>query len=300
MIVKLVPTLKNYLWGGRKLKENWNKRADFPVAESWELSLNDGGLSVIGSGQNCGKSLSEVATQADFGSNCADFPAFPVLIKLIDAASDLSVQVHPSDEFAKRHEGAPFGKTEVWHVLDAEKGAAIYLGLQRNVDKRELQQSIADGTVLELLNKIEVEVGQTYLVPSGTLHAIGSGVTVYEIQQNSALTYRAYDYGRVGLDGKMRELHVDKVLACANLSQYRVPPQKSGNLIYKCKYFSLYRHSGAGSFLLADSFCAVTAIGGEIALNGLTLEKGETAFVSAGERFQVVGNGEYVLACVES
>ena len=299
MIVKLVPHLKNYIWGGKKLNESWNKRANFPVAESWELSLNDNGLCAIGSGANVGKSLSDVATTADFGSNCKAFPLFPVLIKLIDAASDLSVQVHPSDEFACQHEGVAFGKTEAWHVLDAEKGAAIYLGLKRTVTTKDLEQATTNGTVLDLLNKIEVQEGQTYFIPSGTLHALGGGVTVYEIQQNSTLTYRAYDYGRVGLDGKPRELHLEKVLACANLNAYCVPPQQDGDLLCKCNYFSLYRHSGARSVFLPYSFCTVTAISDGVSVGELTLKKGETAFVSAGDKLQITGNGSYLLACVE-
>ena len=263
MIEKLVPALKNYVWGGRKLNTLWNKRADFPVAESWELSRED----------------------------------IPLLIKLIDAESDLSVQVHPTDEFARIHEDAPCGKTEAWHVLDAEKGSVIYLGLRKSVTREQLQKSISNGTVLRLLNKIEVQRGQTYLVPSGQLHAIGKGVTVYEIQQNCNITYRAYDYGRLGADGKPRQLHVDKVLACANLDKLEIPPQNDGNLLVKCRYFSLYRNSGATHFTY-PSFCAVTVIDGEITLNGMHLIKGETALVSAGEQVEVGGGGEYLIATV--
>lgn len=262
MIKKLTPTLKNYIWGGKKLNTQWNKHADFPVAESWELSMDDN----------------------------------PLLIKLIDAASDLSVQVHPTDEFAQLHEGAPFGKTEAWHILDAEKGSVIYLGLAKSVTRKQLQQAISDGTVLNLLNRVQVQRGQTYLVPSGQLHAIGSGVTVYEIQQNCNITYRAYDYGRIGLDGQPRELHVDKVLACANLEKYVPAPQQKGNLLVRCKYFSLYRYSGATSLYYPDSFCAVTVIDGEITLNDLHLIKGETAFISADEEVKVDGCGTYLVA----
>lgn len=262
MIAKLEPSLKNYVWGGNKLNTYFNKHADFLVAESWELS-KDG---------------------------------IPLLIKLIDAASDLSVQVHPNDEFARLYEGVPFGKTEAWHVLDAEKGSVIYLGLRNSVTREQLQRAIADGTVLNLLNKIEVQRGQTYLVPSGQLHAIGKGVTVYEIQQNCNITYRAYDYGRVGLDGRPRQLHVDKVLACASLDKYVPTPQREGNLLVSCKYFSLYKNSGAISFSYLDTFCAVTVIDGEITLNDLHLIKGETAYVSVGEQVQISGNGTYLIA----
>ena len=264
MIEKLVPVLKNYIWGGKKLNNCWNKCANFPIAECWELSVE----------------------------------GIPLLIKLIDAASDLSVQVHPTDEFARVHEGAPCGKTEAWHVLDAEKGSVIYLGLRKDVTRDELHKAISDGTVLNLLNKIEVQRGQTYLIPSGVLHAIGGGVTVYEIQQNCNITYRAYDYGRVGADGQARQLHVDKVTACANLAKFTVPPQKDGNLLIKCKYFTLYRGSGAASLTYNDSFCAVTVVSGEIKLNELPLIKGETAFVSAGEHVEVSGSGEYLIATV--
>lgn len=262
MIAKLAPSFKNYVWGGNKLNTQWNKHADFPIAESWELSLNE----------------------------------IPLLIKLIDAASDLSVQVHPTDEFAMAHEGVAFGKTEAWHVVDAEKGSAIYLGLSKDVSREQLQKAISDGTVLNLLNKIEVQRGQTYLVPSGQLHAIGKGVTVYEIQQNCNITYRAYDYGRLGADGKPRQLHVDKVLACASLAKYLPTTEQQGNLLVRCNYFSLYKYSGVASFCYPDTFCAVTVTDGEITINNLPLIKGETAFVSAGEQVEVRGSGTYLVA----
>lgn len=296
-VIKLVPALKNYIWGGSKLNKQWNKHADFPVAESWELSLNDNGLSVIGSGQNLGKTLKEVASVADFGVSYEKYVEFPMLIKLIDAASDLSVQVHPSDEFAKKYEGEPYGKTEVWYILDADEGAAIYLGLRKKCSREQLQQAISNGTVLNLLNRIEVKRGQSYVVPSGTLHAIGKGVTLYEIQQNSTLTYRAYDYGRVDSDGKTRELHVDKVLDCADLAAYRLPQQKDNELIYSCEYFALYHYSGAQNLNYSYTCCTITVIEGSITVNDLQLLQGETAFVSAGEKLTISGSGQYLLAC---
>lgn len=299
MIVKLNPALKSYLWGGTKLKTDWNKQTDeATLSEAWELSFHPDGRAIVIGGKYDGKPLAEAATRADWGVNCREFSFFPVLSKFIDAAKPLSIQVHPSDEYALKYEGQ-FGKTEMWYILEADDGAYIYLGLNRSVSAEEFGAAIDSNTVCQLLNRVPVKKGETYFIPSGTIHAVGAGVTLYEVQQNSSLTYRVYDYDRTDADGNKRPLHVDKAKAVANLGAYTVPNPARGSLLAKCRYFSAYRFTGEREVGRDDSFVAVTVTDGEITLGGMRLNKGETAFMSAGERADIKGSGSYILICVE-
>ena len=299
MIVKLKPALKSYLWGGTKLKAKWNKQTDSAtLSESWELSFHPDGLAAVIGGKYDGKPLAEVAARADWGRNSAEFPFFPVLSKIIDSAQALSIQVHPSDEYALEHEGQ-FGKTEMWYILEADEGAFLYLGLNRTVSAEEFAAAVDNNTVCSLLNRVPVKKGETYFIPSGTIHAIGAGITLYEVQQNSSLTYRVYDFDRTDANGNKRPLHVDKAKAVANLNAYEVPDPRRDTLLAKCRYFSAYRYFGEREVGSDDSFVAVTVTDGPIELNGIALCKGETAFMSAGERARITGKGEYILICVE-
>lgn len=299
MIVKLTPSLKSYLWGGTNLKTKWNKQTEAnTLSEAWELSFHNEGLAAICGGAYNGKALAEVADRNDWGRNCAEFPFFPVLSKIIDSAKPLSIQVHPSDEYALEHEGQ-FGKTEMWYILEAEQNAFLYLGLNRTVTAEEFAQAIENKTVCDLLNKVPVKKGETYFIPSGTIHAIGAGVTLYEVQQNSSLTYRVYDFDRTDINGNKRPLHVDKAKQAANLNKYDVPNPKRSELLGKCKYFSAYRYSDEREVGRDDSFVAVTVVDGSLTLADIVLKKGETAFISAGERVGIQGNGSYILICAE-
>lgn len=299
MIVKLKPALKSYLWGGTKLKAKWNKQTDnATLSESWELSFHPDGLAAVVGGKYDGKPLAEAATRADWGRNSAEFPFFPVLSKIIDSAQALSIQVHPSDEYALKHEGQ-FGKTEMWYILEADEGAFLYLGLNRTVSAEEFAAAVDNNTVCSLLNRVPVKKGETYFIPSGTIHAIGAGITLYEVQQNSSLTYRVYDFDRTDANGNKRPLHVDKAKAVANLNAYEVPDPRRDTLLAKCRYFSAYRFADEREVGRDDSFVAVTVTDGSIDLDGIALCKGETAFMSAGERARITGTGEYILICVE-
>ena len=299
MIVKLTPALKSYLWGGTNLKTQFNKNSSEPtLSEAWELSFHSDGLAVICGGEFEGKTLAEVTTRADWGENCAEFPFFPVLSKIIDSAQPLSIQVHPSDDYALANEGQ-YGKTEMWYILQAEESAFLYLGLNRTVTAEEFACAIENNTVCDLLNKVPVRAGETYFIPSGTIHAIGAGVTLYEVQQNSSLTYRVYDFDRTDAQGNKRPLHVEKAKAVANLNKYDVPSSERGELLGKCKYFSAYKYFGEREAGRDDSFVAVTVVDGTVTLAGITLCKGETAFLSAGERARIEGCGSYILICVE-
>lgn len=204
-IVKLKPAFKDYIWGGKKLVEEYGKEFQGErLAESWELSCHPDGESVIASGEYAGKTLSAYIREKGFGilgRNCRRFSDFPILIKLIDAHDNLSVQVHPDNGYALRNEGQ-YGKTEMWYIVDCEPGAFLYYGFSRPVSEEEFRRRIADNTLLEVLNRVDVQKGDVLFIESGTIHAIGKGIVIAEIQQNSNITYRVYDYGRVGADGK--------------------------------------------------------------------------------------------------
>lgn len=289
--VKLIPTCKDYLWGGTRLYDQYGIGNGGVTAEAWVLSARDNGPCFIAEGQYKGKTLGEALEaegKAVWGKRAERFPAFPVLIKLIDAAKDLSVQVHPSDEYALKNEGE-YGKTEMWYVVDRAPGAFLYAGFKREVSKEEFQQSIADNTVTDLLNKIPVEKGDSIFIPAGTVHAIGAGLLVAEVQQNSDLTYRVYDYGRLGADGKPRELHIEKAVRVAETK-----PPKEGVVhnsdaakvrIAACEYFTAdVVNVPACSSILVDenSFAALLCLDGSVKAGDMELKAGECAFVPAG------------------
>ena len=206
----------------------------------------------MASGRFAGQTLAEVlnAHPEFLGSHHPD-GKFPLLIKFIDAKKDLSVQVHPDDDYARTHENGQNGKSEMWYVLDAQKGAQLVYGLQHDCTEQELRQAIADGTLMNHLQQVPIQKDDLFFIQAGTIHAIGAGALVAEIQENSNLTYRLYDYDRVGKDGKKRELHIDKALQVANLQSSAEPRQPlrvlkyrqgvASELLTRCKYFEVYR-----------------------------------------------------------
>ena len=216
----LEPPVKDYLWGGTRLKTDYHFKTDKEkAAEAWVLSCHPDGMSRLAEGEMKGLTLPEAALKYPgnfFGTRCAEFEEFPMLVKLIDAKRDLSVQVHPDDEYARREEHQS-GKAEMWMVLEAEPGAALYYGFARAVSRDEIEKSLAENTLIDLLRRVPVQPGDVFYIPPGTVHAIGAGMVIAEIQQSSNVTYRLYDYDRTGKDGKKRELHIDKALAVANL-----------------------------------------------------------------------------------
>lgn len=298
-VYKLVPEYKDYLWGGEKLKTDYGKQTDkTPCAESWELSLNPHGLTKV----EDGKTLAEVLTPEKTGKNCEKFEFFPVLIKFIDAKQNLSVQVHPSDDYALKYENS-YGKTESWYIVEAEEGAGIYCGFKRDTNKEEFLQSLASGEVENLLNFIPVKKGDCYFIPSGTVHAIGAGCLILEIQQNSDLTYRVYDYNRRGADGKLRELHVDKAVKVINFNKYEPKLFASGEnprVITECDYFRSKELVLNGGFTEknANSFTCVTVTDGSGEINGEKFIKGDSFFVCADTEYTLKGTGKVILTCV--
>lgn len=219
-IVKLSPAFKDYLWGGEKLKTKYNKQTNLrPLAESWELSTHPDGQSTVVTGKYAGCTFSEYLAgigKPAWGTNAQEFEDFPVLIKFIDAKQSLSIQVHPSDEYALRVEHE-YGKTEMWYILDCEIGAYLYFGVAHEITKEEFGKAIEDDTLCGLLKRVPVKKGDVFFIPAGTVHAIGAGIMICEIQQNSNSTYRVYDFGRRDKQGNLRELHIDKALAVSNL-----------------------------------------------------------------------------------
>lgn len=219
MLLKLSPAFKDYLWGGTKLKNDFGFQTDLDiVAEGWMLSCHKDGENHIENGVYQGKTLSEVIDilgKESLGTNAEKFDRFPILIKLIDAKKDLSVQVHPDNDYALRVEGE-YGKTECWYILDCDEGAELIYGFKEPISSEEFRTRIADNTFLDVVNKVKVKKGDLFFIEAGTLHAIGGGILLAEIQQNSNTTYRVYDYGRVGADGKPRELHTEKAIDVTN------------------------------------------------------------------------------------
>ena len=211
----LRPSGKDYLWGGNRLNDEFEKQMRIsPLAETWECSTHPDGPSYVVGGEYDGMELAEVLRRHPeyLGLRHQGESTLPILIKFIDAKQDLSVQVHPTDEYAKEHENGQSGKTEMWYVLDAGREASLVYGLNQRCTKEEIRQSIAEGTVMQHLQRVPIHKDDVFFIQAGTIHAIGAGALVAEIQENSNLTYRLYDYDRVGKDGKKRELHIDKAL----------------------------------------------------------------------------------------
>ncbi len=300
-ILRLQPCFKDYIWGGRRLLEEYNKRSDKDIAaESWELSCYPGSASTIAEGPDKGKSLPDYIEENGsgiLGSRFAKYKDFPILIKFIDAADDLSVQVHPGDEYALSHEGQ-HGKTELWYVLDAAEDSFLYYGFKHEISRDEFASRIADDSLPEVLHREKVKKGDVIFVPPGTLHRIGKGLLLVEIQQSSNVTYRIFDYGRLGKDGKRRELHVDKALDVTLLCP---PPQKKdfSPHLGKCEYFTvdLADTSSSGKELRGfagnESFLSIIVVEGngyiEHNKEKLPLRKGDSLFLTA-------GSGEFLLS----
>ncbi len=295
--LKLKPALKDYLWGGTRLKTEFKMETDLEkVAEAWVLSTHKDGAGIVLNGELSGKTLNEAVES--FGADCLGengkkFSYFPILIKLIDAKDYLSVQVHPDDEYALRVEGE-YGKTEMWYIVDCEEGACLYYGFKNEISKDEFRQRIADNTITDVLNSVPVKKGEVYFIPSGTIHAIGSGILIAEIQQNSNTTYRVSDYGRLGADGKPRPLHIDKAVEVTNLTP---PPQKANlpnGVLAECEYFKVrIFDTEVENEIEVDgsSFTALLCLEGEVSFGDITLVKGDCAFVPANSG-KIIFNGK--------
>lgn len=250
----LRPTGKDYLWGGSRINDEFGKGIALePLAETWECSTHPDGPSFAVGGEFDGQSLAEIlkAHPEYLGTHPERGEGLPILIKFIDARRNLSVQVHPTDDFAAAHENGQRGKTEMWYVLDAAKDAKLVYGLRHDTDAEALRESIENGTVEKHLQTVPIAKNDVFFIEAGTIHAIGAGALIAEIQQSSNLTYRLYDYDRVDKNGHKRPLHVQKALAAANLRSSTAPRQPmrvlhyrpgcASELLCRCKYFEVYR-----------------------------------------------------------
>ena len=293
--IKLKPAIKDYIWGGTYFKQ-FNKGNTEIIAECWELSIRDDFNCVVASS---GQPLKEVITKEDIGPNGERFPYFPLLIKLIDAYDNLSVQVHPSDDYALKYENS-FGKSEMWHIIGADQGAGLYIGFKNDISKEEVNQRLKEGTLLEVLNFVQVKPGETYLINPGTIHAIGKGVRLIEIQQNSDLTYRLYDYNRVDKFGNPRPLHIDKALNVIDYHKYQFNNPK-GNVLADNQYFHVERKEFDGELEISaneGSFVSFTFISGSGAVDDESYQIYDTFFLPNGKSCLVKGKGTVILSRV--
>lgn len=322
--LKLSAALKDYIWGGRRLIDEFHKKTNMEtVAESWELAARDEGESVILNGRYKDLTIREYVKKVGkiaLGKNAARFSTFPLMVKILDAKEILSVQVHPSDEEAKFLPNAE-GKTELWYIIDAKPDAKLLYGVKEAMTNEEFAEHIKNNTLLEKCNYVNPKKGDVMLVSSGTLHAIGAGILLLEVQQNSNTTYRAYDYDRRGKDGKPRELHIKEAVKVAKLEppkrnkEKKIPLPKIGDAIreeignnehFRAEHINL---TGEAEFFTDEhSFQTFTVISGDMNLkvlneglqkdeSELDLAMGDTVFLPANMgKYKVFGNAEFIMS----
>ena len=315
--VRLLPAFKDYLWGGTRLRDIYGKKCDYDlIAESWELSAHKEGQSIVASGRHRGMLFAEYLERIGkegWGWKCQPLDRFPILVKLIDARENLSVQVHPDDGYALEHENE-YGKNELWYILQCEPDACLYCGFCRDVTRQEVEEAIRQNTILALLNRVPIHPGEAYFIPAGTVHAIGKGCLICEIQQSSVCTYRLYDYNRTDKYGNYRELHLQRALEVMDYSEYRVQRFESETIerkaytlriLGRCKYFECTSCRLRGTYPLetdGNSFWSVLCVRGDGKMHcpesgeELALRAGESLFIPAGERRLLLeGEGEFIL-----
>ncbi len=317
----LRPAMKDYLWGGTRLRDDFGKETDGEkLAETWECSTHPNGESLAVTGKYAGLTLRQILrSHPEFAGTrpVLEDGQLPILIKLIDAKQDLSVQVHPTDRYAREVEHSKYGKTEMWYVADATPEASLLYGLKHDMTKEELRASVEDNTLTDHLQRVPVRKGDVFFIPAGTIHAIGAGALVAEIQQNSDLTYRLYDYGRIDKDGKPRELHVEKSLDVSCLTKAGECCQTPKVLkddalchaeqICTCDYFSVERWTvdtpeEAVDYVVDEtSFKALLCLEGRGKITSddgvcvLNFVKGDCIFVPAGSGvLKIQGHAEFL------
>ena len=312
-ILELKPVFKDSIWGGTRLRDDFNLECDLePIAEGWMLACHKDGKSTIVGGELDGKTLEEVIENQGkidvVGTRAEAFPYFPVLIKLIDAKDNLSIQVHPDNDYAERVEHE-FGKTEIWYVLDAADDATLIYGFNEKITSEDFRKAIEENTLMDVLNVVKVKKGDLFFIEAGTVHAIGKGALIAEIQQNSNSTYRVYDYGRVGKDGKPRELHVDKAVdvSITEPAKYDIKPfgkakEINGGvsqLLTKCDLFTVHHYDVKTKIKLeADetSFNHILVVDGSGMINDKPFKKGSSFFVPANfGKYEISGECEIIV-----
>lgn len=312
-ILKLKPVFKDYIWGGTRLRDDFGYDCELdPVAEGWMLSCHKDGKSTVDGGEFDGEALEDIIEKFGkinvVGTRAADFPYFPVLIKLIDAKDNLSIQVHPDNDYAARVEHE-FGKTEIWYVLDATDDAKLIYGFKEKISSEEFKAAIENNTLMDVLNVVNVKKGDLFFIEAGTVHAIGKGALIAEIQQNSNSTYRVYDYGRVGKDGKPRELHIQKAVDVSKTepAKYEIKPfgeetetdGGTAQLLTKCELFTVNRYVLKSKMIFeADekSFHHVLVLNGNGSIENQAFKKGDSFFIPANfGKYEIEGNAEILI-----
>ena len=310
--IKLNPEFKEIIWGGNKLKTDYNKVSDLKnIAESWELTIRDDGMNTIAEGEYAGLTMKEYIDKLGFSVvTNKELDRFPLLIKFIDAEDNLSIQVHPDDEYALLKANS-LGKTEMWYVIDAKPDAKLVYGLKPGCDIQSLGEAIGNGTVEDQLNYVNVKKGDVFFIPSGLVHAIGAGILLAEIQQNSNIKYRVYDYNRVGKDGKPRELHVnDALYVIVNRGEYEINKiryskgEKTSTCLASCEFFTVDKYDLDGEIALSateESFNSVLCLDGNAIINynneEFSLVKGDSYFIPAGlGNYSITGNAEIIVS----
>lgn len=304
-IFKLVPACKDYLWGGKRLKEEYKKQSDTEIiAETWELSCHPNGLSLIEGTQETLRDYIK-RNPAATGELCKKYNDLPMLIKFIDAASPLSIQVHPNDTYAMAH-GGQSGKMEMWYVIDCDPGATLYHGVKQETTPAQLKEAIATDTLCDLLNYVAVKKGDVFWIEPGTIHAIGAGILIAEVQQSSDVTYRVYDYGRIDADGKARQLHVKEACEVVSLKPSVLPDCLEGHLA-KCPFFTVDLLRVQSECMLevdANSFHSLLVLEGQLIVSwgdgSIHVRKGDSLLVEAGTgKVKLHGVGELLHTYLE-
>lgn len=287
------PVYKDYIWGGERLKKDLNKNSPYNrTAESWEISANKNGKSFIKNGKYKGYDLESLFAKQEerkelFGTKTIGMDAFPILIKFIDACNNLSVQVHPDDDYARKNENNLSGKCEMWYVMDCADDAKLICGAKNIENKSELKDILNNGQLKEHLNYMDIKKGNSVFINSGTLHAIMENTLICEIQQNADLTYRVYDWDRVGNDGKPRPLHIDKATDVIDVNSH--PTLKCAQDIEvqnltDCKYFSTDKLNIKHTFFDTTdgtSFYAMNVVEGNGKIDGIDIKKGDSFIIPA-------------------
>ena len=272
-VICFSPIYKKRVWGGRMLEELYSRKLpsyNDSIGESWDVSDRCDDASIVSQGIHKGKTIHELWSkhrEEIFGHGFEQVERFPLLIKILDASADLSLQVHPPAQYANELNGEP--KTEMWYIAHADQDAKLYVGLQDNVTKDVFHQAIKNGNVDQLTHSITPKSGESILIQSGRLHAIGAGLVIYEIQQNSDTTYRVFDWNRKGLDGKLRELHIEESMKCIDFDDYTPEmDQPDGQSIAQCKHFHVDKIALTARTSIGnpdpERFSIITVISGEL------------------------------------
>ncbi len=298
------PIYKDYIWGGYRLKKDLNKKTPYEkTAESWEISCNQNGICKVKNGEYKGELLTKIyedlaKKEMIFGTNCSKYKEFPILIKFIDALDNLSIQVHPDDNYA-RAKGFEYGKTEMWYIIDCGKEAKLIAGMNKKLTKSELKDIIENNRIKEYLKYQYIKPGDSVFIPAGTLHAILKDTLICEIQQNSDITYRVYDWDRIGKDGKGRPLHKEDAINTIN-SEY-IPEiihstNEEDQVIVSNKLFEVSKIVCKDTYenkTCLKSFEAFCVVKGEGKIDGSKIGLGDSFIIPASYgKYKIEGNIE--------